>query len=69
MLTSKCLRDLAPKYLNELLELRKAFRCTRSACDELLLEVWKIRLATAGAKFAFSVTKNAGYVWMKGENG
>ena len=48
MLTFKCLNDLAPKYLKELLKLRKAFRCTRSACDDLLLEVGKTRLATAG---------------------
>ena len=48
MLTFTCLRDLAPKYLKELLKLRKAFCCTRSACDGLLLEVGKTRLATAG---------------------
>ena len=41
MLTFKCLKDLAPKYLKESLKLRKAFRCTRSACDDLLLEVGK----------------------------
>ena len=48
MLTFKFLRDLAPKYLKELLKLRKAFLCTRSACDELLFEVGKTRSATAG---------------------
>ena len=41
------LKDLAPKCLKELLKPRKAFRCTRSACDELLLEVGMTRLATA----------------------
>ena len=60
MLTFKCLKDLAPKYLEELFKLRKAFRCTRSACDDLLLEVGKTRLATAGDRAFVNV---APFLW------
>ena len=47
MLTFKCVKDLAPNYLKELLKLRKASRWTRSAGDELLLDVGKTKLVTA----------------------
>ena len=60
MMTFKCLKDLAPRYLKELLKLRKTSRCTRSACDELLLEVGKIRLATAGGRAFVNV---APFLW------
>ena len=60
MLTFKCLRDLVPKYLKELLKLRKAFHFTKSACDELLLEVGKTRLATAGDRTFVNV---APFLW------
>ena len=48
MLTFKCLKDLAPNYLRELLKLRKASRWTRSDDDELLLDVGNTKLVTAG---------------------
>ena len=60
LLTFKCLKDLAPKYLKELLKLRKAFRCTRSACDDLLLDVGKTRLATDGDRAFVNV---APFLW------
>ena len=46
-LSSKRLKVLAPKYLKELLKVRKKYPFTRSANDELF-EVGKTRLITAG---------------------
>ena len=46
MSTLNCFKDLALKYLKEVLKLRKTFRCTKSAFDELLLG--KTILAIAG---------------------
>ena len=60
MLTFKCQQDLAPRYLQELLKLRKTSRCTRSACDDLLLEVGKTRLASAGDRAFVNV---APFLW------
>ena len=48
MLTFKCVKDLAPNCLKELLKLRMASRWTRSTGDELLLDVGKIKLVIAG---------------------
>ena len=56
MMTFKCLKDLAPRYLKELLKLHKNSHCTSSACDELLLEVGKTRLATAGDRVFVNVS-------------
>ncbi len=36
MLTFKCLKNLTPTYLRELLKIRKAPRCNRSLRDDLL---------------------------------
>ena len=60
MLTFKCLQDLAPRYLQELLKSRKTSCCTRSACDDLLLEVGKTRLASAGDRAFVNV---APFLW------
>ena len=48
------------KYLKESLKLRRAFRCTRSACDELLLEVGNTRLATVDDRAFINV---APFLW------
>ena len=58
MLTFKCLKDLALKYLNELLKVRKASCFTRSVNDELLLEVGKTGLVTPDDRSFLNVTPN-----------
>ena len=48
LLTFKCIKNIAPKYLGDLLKKRTAPRATRSAGDDLLLEIKRTRLVTAG---------------------
>ena len=47
-LTYKCINNLAPVYLTELVTLRTATRRTRSADDDLLPEVPRAKVVTAG---------------------
>ena len=47
-------------HLTDLLKLRKASHCPRSARDELLFEVGKMRLATAGDRAFVNVPP---FVW------
>ena len=48
LLTFKCIKNIAPRYLVSLLKKRKAPRATRSAIDDLLLEIKRTHLVTAG---------------------
>ena len=48
LLTFKCIKNIAPKYLIVLLKKRTAPRATRSAKDDLLLEIKRTNLVTAG---------------------
>ena len=47
-LTYKCINNLAPVYLTELVTLRTAARWTRSDDDDLTLETPRTKLVTAG---------------------
>ena len=48
VLALKCIKKIAPKYLVDLIKERTAPRATRSAKDDLLLEIKRNRLVTAG---------------------
>ena len=48
LLTFKCIKNIAPKYLIDLLKKRTAPRATRSAKYDLLLEIKRTNLVTAG---------------------
>ncbi len=55
-MTLECIRNIAPKYLVDLLKKRTAPQVTRSANDNLLLEVQRTHLVTAGDKSFAHVT-------------
>ena len=55
-MTFKCVKNIAPKYLVDLLKKRTAPRVTRSANDNLLLVIQGTCLVTAGDKSFAPVT-------------
>ena len=55
LLTSKCNKSIAPKYLVDLIKKRTAPRATRSAKDDLLIEIKRTNLVTAGDRSSVHV--------------
>ena len=47
-LTVKCIKNIAPKYLVDFIKKLTAPRATRSAKDDILLEIKRAHLVTAG---------------------
>ena len=60
LLIFKCIKNIAPKYLVDLLKKRTAPRATISAKDDLLLEIKRTKLVTAGDR---SFVHVAPYLW------
>ena len=62
VLTYKCINNLAPKYLTELVTLRTAERRTRSTDDNLKIEPPRTKLVTAGDRAFISASP---HLWNK----
>ena len=62
VLTYKCINNLAPKYLTELVTLRTAARRTRSTDDNLKIETSRTKLVTAGDRAFISASP---HLWNK----
>ena len=62
VLTYKCINNLAPKYLTELVTLRTAARRTRSTDDNLKIETPRTKLVTAGDRAFISASP---HLWNK----
>ena len=62
VLTYKCINNLAPKYLTDLVTLRTATRRTRSTDDNLKIETPRTKLVTAGDRAFISASP---HLWNK----
>ena len=62
VLTYKCINNLAPKYLAELVTLKTAARRTRSSDDNLKIETSRTKLVTAGDRAFISASP---HLWNK----
>ena len=62
VLTYKCINNLAPKYLTDLVTLRTAARRTRSTDDNLKIETPRTKLVTAGDRAFISASP---HLWNK----